>query len=104
MMIRFTKENWERFKTHNKTTTIRTKPLKPGVYNAYGGSRYKPEKLGQIMVEEPAVTRAANELILSDALNDGFDSLMELGMVLGRLNPKMTAHDTILYIHKVKVV
>lgn len=102
MMIRFTKENWDRFRTHNKTTTIRTKPLKPGVYNAYGGSRYKPEKLGQIMIESvdsyPLLT-----LHDYDAENDGFDGITELIIELAHLNPKLKHIDRV-YIHKVKVV
>jgi len=103
MMLRFTKENWERFKTPGKTTTIRMKRLKPGVYNCYGGSRYKPEKLGQVVVEEGPDVMSVYGLILSDALNDGFESLAELLIELAHLNPKLKATNDV-YIHKVKVV
>lgn len=51
-MIRFSKSNWARFDTHGKVTTIRTKPLKIGVHAAMGGSRYKPERLGDVEVVE----------------------------------------------------
>ena len=101
MIIRFTKENWERFFTKGKKTTLRIHPREVGHYDVYGGSYYKPEKRGEldIVKVEP---RKVTELTEQDAKDDGFDSKEELVKELKRLN-SLTS-DSMLYKHWIENV
>ena len=96
MIIRFTKENWEKFFTYKKVSTFRIHPRKVGHYDVYGGSYYKPEKMGEldIMRVEP---KKVTELTEQDAKDDGFNFKEELVKELKRLNTIDSR--TILYKH-----
>ena len=76
--------------------------LRYGEHNAYGGSRYKPKKLGRILVEHSTV-KDVRELTDEDARNDGFALRDYLLLELGRLNRLLDARDSIV-IHQVKVL
>ena len=83
MIIRFTQENWNRFFTHNKKTTLRIKPKKPGHYDAYGGSYYNPVKFGSLDIVKVGAKKVT-ALTEQDAKDDGFDSLYGLKRELMR--------------------
>lgn len=103
MLLRFSPPNWERFETHNKKTTIRTRRIKPGVHTAGKGSpQWRtwvpwPQKV-YVYTEEKACKVC--ELTEQDAKDDGFDSLCELLLELGKLNRGITAETTV-YKHPV---
>ena len=100
-MVRFTEENWNRFR-RGKKTTIRTHCLRYGEHNVYGGARYKPKKLGRISVSGAKV-KETRDLTEEDAHNDGFACRDDLLLELGRRNPLLDSRDEIV-IHQVKVV
>jgi len=99
--LHFTKANWERFETANKTTTIRTKILKAGIYDCYGGSRFKPVFLGKVKIADRTEGMMVRNLTDGDAVKDGFENNTELVMELARLNPKLE-WDSDVYIHQVE--
>ena len=103
MNIRFTDSNWQRFFTHNKTTTWRTTVRKEGIYDRVKGSLYKPVKTGEQVELKPTISKPFAALTDADALHDGFNSLQEFIDELTRLSPKLAA-STILYCHSAKVV
>ncbi len=102
-MLRFSDANWARFFTHDKQTTIRTKELKLGTHGVYGGSRFKPKRLGSVDVGPCVKKCQVQELLEDDAIHDGFSNLAELLLELGKLNKEITAKTTV-YIHYVKVL
>jgi hypothetical protein len=114
MILRFTKENWEKFKQGKKTTT-RFKRLKDGVYDVVTGSRYKPEVVGKVKIEywfscsaEALLVPKEDEIIPGMTLRmlvqgECFDCPYCLFAELMRLNPKKSPHDTI-YIHEAEVI
>lgn len=95
MTVRFTQGNWDRFK-NGKTTTIRMHPIKPGWHDAVSGSRFKPKKLGEVFIRDFYVPKCVRELNEADAKNDGFNSLAELLLELGRLNKDITVGSIVL--------
>lgn len=100
-MIRFSKSNFERFKTHNKLTTIRGHELKAGEHDFIGGSRMKPFAYGHGFVH-PAVKKCRiRDLTEADAKNDGFDSLCELLLELGHLGKGEFKPETWVWVHGV---
>ena len=101
MIIRFTKENWNRFFTKGKKSTFRIKEKKPGHYDAYGGSYYAPVKFGSLDIVKVGAKKVT-ELTEQDAKDDGFDSLYELKRELKRLNTIDSR--TILYKHWIENV
>lgn len=120
-MVRFTRENWERFKTHGKQTTIRTHPLRVGVHTVFSGSRFKPELLGYVQIGEPT-KKLVKDLEPIDAVRDGFgisttfieqneppgliqlyNNLHELLIELAHRNPTLTL-DTTIYIHPTREI
>lgn len=102
MIIRFTKENWNRFFTKNKKSTFRIHPKEIGHYDVYGGSYYHPVKFGELDIVQIEKKKFA-ELTEQDAKDDGFDSLQELKDELLRLNEAIKKN-TVLYKHWVKNV
>ena len=98
-VVRFKQENWDRFKTHGKKTTIRDHPLKPGLCTTYGGSRYNPVKLGVIEVLPNPASKTVKELNEYEAKRDGFGTLAELILELKACCPKLQATD-VVYIHE----
>jgi hypothetical protein len=101
MNIRFTDGNWNRFFTHNKDTTWRTKQRKDGVYERIKGSLYKPIKTGELLEMKYLKCKPFAALDEADARHDGFSTLQEFIEELTRLNPKMLP-TTMLYCHEVK--
>jgi hypothetical protein len=99
--MRFSKQNWERFFTKGKKTTIRLKKKGTGIQKAYAGSRFKPQLLGTIKVGLPHRC-LASDLTEEDAKNDGFDSLCELLLELGKLNEDIEV-DSEIFIYPVVV-
>lgn len=105
-MIRFSPDNWKRFETHNKKTTIRFFRVKPGVHVAGTGSpqygNWKPY-LEKMYVHPETKSCPVKELTLLDAFDDGFDSLAELMFELGKRNPKRSVEETV-YKHPVEKI
>jgi hypothetical protein len=99
--MRFTWENWKKFFMSKKKTTIRLKEKKQGFQNAVGGSRYKPIIFGRISVGKPKASRVC-DLTDVDAKSDGFNSLGELLLELGKLNKDIEFNSKI-FIYPVKV-
>lgn len=104
-MLRLTRENWDRFETHNKKTTIRLHQLKPGIHACGSGSPQwgNWKKWGDVHVHPWIKKCRVDQLTLEDAKRDGFDSLCELLLELGRLNKSIKADD-IVYIHPLEKV
>lgn len=99
-IVRFTKDNWNRFFTHSKQQTTRSHPINCGSHPAYTGSRYKPILLGEILIEYYTEKKIKN-LNQEDAIKDGFDTLEEFKTELYRLDRehKLT-EETTVYLHK----
>ena len=108
-VIRFSKDNWEKFETHNKKTTIRFGKVKVGFHTAGHGSMQwgswssYPEK---VYVHPFMKSCKAKNLTEKDAKKDGFDTLNELMFELGKLNPRRSAEETVYVypIEKVKIL
>ena len=107
--MRMTIENWRRFRTHHKKTTIRLHILGTGLSQeriVLGGPRFKPVRLGRLRVAWNGWNggyRKVCHLTEVDAINDGFDTLTELIIELAQRNPELTA-ETGTYIHSAVVV
>ena len=101
MQIFFTEKNWIRFAI-GKITTIRTRERKEGIYTAYRG-RFNRKILGKVKISKPTKICKVSELTEQDAKNDGFLSLAELLLELGRLNAQITVN-TFVYIYPVEVI
>ena len=102
-MTRFTVENWLRFRTHNKKTTTRIKPLKLGIHKCLGGPYYTPIRLGKVEVGRVMFEKSVSQLTAEDAIYDGFDTLCEYLLELAHRNPRLTTQTTV-YIQPAKVV
>ncbi len=118
--MRMTEENWRRFKTHGKKTTIRPHSLRVGVHRVWCGSYYKSKLLGYALVRE-GERKLVRGLEPNDAVNDGFNeptsfimhepnhlfmvpnSLSELLIELAHRNPKLTLN-TPVWIHSMKPI
>lgn len=108
-MIFFKKENWNRFFTHKKKTTIRFHRIKEGLHTAGRGSRtygnYK--HLGKVFVGKPVEPegKMMKDLTEQDAIDDGFDNLEELMKEIKRItfsDPKTP--DSICWRYPINVV
>jgi hypothetical protein len=96
--MRFTRKNWVRFfDGHNKSTTIRLKPQRIGVHNAWAGSYMHPEKIGTFIVWD-VTSKRFDQLDFWDAINDGFRELHELKDELKKLNPSIS-DESVVYIN-----
>ncbi len=107
MRLRFSAENWAKF-AQGKDTTIRTKKLKDGVYDAIGGSRFKPVVLGKVKITYWfALTGGVCDLFATGfehlPKHECFHCKMCLAAELLRLSPKQSPHDPV-FVHKAKVV
>jgi len=103
-MIRFSKSNWDRFKTNNKKTTIRLREVKTGIHACGSGSPQwgNWKRWGTVYVHPFVAKKKVIDLNSEDAERDGFDSLTELLIELGKLNKTITVNDYV-YIHPVEV-
>ena len=119
--MRMTEDNWKRFETHDKKTTIRAKPLRVGAHAVYCGSYYHSILLGYAEVREPQISKLVRELEPNDAVRDGFNepttfimhepghlfmvpnSLSELLIELAHRNSKLTL-DTPVWICPIKPI
>jgi len=119
--LRMTLENWKRFETHGKKTTIRAHPLRIGVHRVWSGSYYHSKLLGYAEVRDPRIRKLVRELEPNDAVADGFNepttfimhepnhlfmvpnSLSALLIELAHRNPNLTL-DTPVWIHGMKQI
>ena len=99
--MRFTRKKWIRFfDGHHKSTTIRLKPQRLGVHNAWTGGYMHPELLGTFIVYD-VTSKRFDQLDYWDAINDGFRELHELKEELIHLNGPIT-DDTVVYLNWVQ--
>lgn len=105
----FKKENWNRFFTHDKKTTIRFDKKRAGIQAAGRGSKicgtYK--HLGKVEVGEAIEPdgKMIKELTEQDAKDDGFDTLKELIDELTRINyGKEITPERRVWRHPVKIL
>ena len=101
-MIKFSKDNWRRFETHNKRTTIRHHELKTGFHAVSSGWYKNYKRLGTVYVHPYEKKCKVRELTEQDARDDGFDSLCELLIELAHLNRRLIA-DTIVWKHPLEI-
>jgi hypothetical protein len=89
-MIFFKKNNWNRFFTHKKITTIRFHKIREGLHSAGSGSRISGsyKHLGKVIVGKAVEPdgKMVKDLTEQDAIDDGFDNLAELIKELKSIN------------------
>lgn len=104
--MRMTVENWKRFKTQGKKTTIRTRIIPIGIHKVLAGPLFKSTRLGRLFIGSMSPfkdVKKAKDLTEQDARNDGFRNLCELLIELAHRNPNLTVNTTV-YIHPARVI